>query len=181
MLISRFRFRSKPPALCGPESTMLSAFAEKRPASSHFHSELHIRIHFGCKRSVTSRPRSAGPSHGIPWSVCSFISRFVPHPGVVRVRCVAGVAQWELRHFVARLTSRSTSIFLKDPCRAKGVSRAGLVSLSVSALLAPICRCSVIRPRRQYPQSGCDIGSHVSNHMCSSMCLLSLLVSHPAL
>ena len=169
VLIFRFRFRSKPFALCGLESTRWPALAAQSPALNHSHYELHIRSPFGNKRSVTSRPRSAGPSHGISCSPCSFVSRFGTHPGFVRVRCVAGVAQWELRHSVARLTSRAVP--------------KGHPGLDLCPCQSALCRFPFAAVPWFVPAGNicCDIGSHVGDHMCSSMCLLSLLVSPPAL
>lgn len=72
-----------------------------------------------------------------------------PHVGYVRVRLVDGAVQWELRQFVARLISRSTAKFLKDPCRPKGCSRSEFVSISVAGSLAPGFLACVVPSRRQ--------------------------------
>ena len=72
-----------------------------------------------------------------------------PHVGYVRVRLVDGAVQWELRQFVARLISRSTAKFLKDPCRSKGCSRSEFVSISVAGSLAPGFLACVVPSRRQ--------------------------------
>ena len=57
-----------------------------------------------------------------------------PHVGYVRVRLVDGAVQWELRQFVARLISRPTAKFLKDPCRSKGCSMSEIVITSVASM-----------------------------------------------
>ena len=103
-----------------------------------------------------------------------------PHVGYVRVRLVDGAAQWELRQFVARLTSRSTAKFLKDPCRSKGCSRSEFISSFVAGVLSPGVLACVVPSRRQSGE-GSGVVMPDTEHMCSSMFLLALLVSPPFL
>ena len=65
------------------------------------------------------------------------------------MRLVDGPVLWELRQFVARLISRSTAKFLKDPCRPKFCSRSEFVSNSGAGSLAPGCFDCVVPSRRQ--------------------------------